>query len=187
MYIIAGLGNPTSKYDKTRHNVGFDTIDALAKKYSIKISTAKHKSLCGTGTINGEKILLLKPQTFMNLSGEAIRDAVNFYKCDTKTELIIIYDDISLEPGRLRLRKKGSSGGHNGIKNIIAHLSSEDFCRIKVGVGAKPADYDLADHVLGRFSSQERILVDESIERACDAIDTIIARDFDNAMNFFNH
>lgn len=186
MYIIAGLGNPTSKYEKTRHNVGFDVIDALADKYSIKVENAKHKALCGTGIIEGEKVLLMKPQTFMNLSGEAIVDALNFYKCDAATNLIVIYDDISMEPGRLRLRKKGSAGGHNGIKNIIAHLGSENFPRIKVGVGAKPDGWDLADYVLSRFSPSDRKMIDESIERSVDAITTIIGDNFEKAMNLYN-
>ena len=186
MYIIAGLGNPTSKYDKTRHNVGFDVIDALADKYSIRVDNAKHRALCGTGLIGSEKVLLMKPQTFMNLSGEAVVDALNFYKCDATTNLIVIYDDISMEPGRLRLRKKGSAGGHNGIKNIIAHLGMETFPRIKVGVGAKPEGWDLADHVLSRFSPTDRKLIDESIARSVDAITTIINEDFDKAMNLYN-
>lgn len=186
MYIIAGLGNPTSKYEKTRHNVGFDTIDALADKFSININNAKHKALCGSGVIGGEKVLLIKPQTFMNLSGEAVIDAVNFYKCDPETELIVIYDDISMEPGRLRLRQKGSAGGHNGIKNIIQHLGSENFRRIKVGVGAKPDGWDLADYVLSHFSPSDRKLIDESIDRACDAITTMLNDDFNKAMNLYN-
>lgn len=186
MYIIVGLGNPTSKYEKTRHNVGFDVIDALADKYSIKVENAKHKSLCGTGMIEGEKVLLMKPQTFMNLSGEAVIDAINFYKCNATTDLIVIYDDISMDPGRLRLRKKGSAGGHNGIKNIIAHLGSEQFPRIKVGVGAKPDGWDLADYVLSHFSSSDRKMIDDSINRSVDAIGTIIADNFDKAMNLYN-
>ena len=186
MYIIVGLGNPTSKYEKTRHNVGFDVIDAIADKYSIRVENAKHKALCGTGIIEGEKVLLMKPVTFMNLSGEAVIDAVNFYKCDSETELIVIYDDISMEPGRLRLRRKGSAGGHNGIKNIIAHLGSDKFPRIKIGVGAKPDGWDLADYVLGHFSPQDRKFIDEAITRSVDAVSTIIGSSFDQAMNLFN-
>lgn len=186
MYIIVGLGNPTSKYDKTRHNVGFDTIDTLADKFSININNAKHKALCGSGLINGEKVLLVKPQTFMNLSGEAVVDAVNFYKCDPSTELIVIYDDISMEPGRLRLREKGSAGGHNGIKNIILHLGSENFRRIKIGVGAKPDGWDLADFVLSRFPPSERKLIDDAVSRACDAIVATVNEDFVKAMNLYN-
>lgn len=186
MYIIAGLGNPTSKYEKTRHNVGFDVIDALADKYSIRVENAKHKALCGTGIIGGEKVMLIKPQTFMNLSGESVVDALNFYKCDATTNLIVIYDDISMEPGRLRLRKKGSAGGHNGIKNIISHLGMDTFLRIKVGVGAKPDGWDLADYVLSRFSPSDRKLIDDATIRAVDAITTIVNDDFDKAMNLYN-
>ena len=123
MYLIAGLGNPTKEYDKTRHNVGFEVIDVLADKYRIDVSERKHKALCGRGVIEGQKVILVKPQTFMNLSGESIRAVVDYYKISPE-EIIVIYDDISLEPGQLRIRLKGSAGGHNGIKNIIAHLGS---------------------------------------------------------------
>ena len=187
MYIIVGLGNPTSKYDKTRHNVGFDTIDALADKYSINVNNAKHKALCGQGIIEGEKVLLMKPQTFMNLSGEAVIDALNFYKCNADTELIVIYDDISMDPGRIRMRGKGSAGGHNGIKNIIAHLGSESFRRIKIGVGAKPNGWDLADFVLSRFTPSERKSIDEAIDKSVEAIATIISDSFEKAMNLYNN
>lgn len=186
MLIIAGLGNPTSKYEKTRHNVGFDTIDKLADRLSIDITTAKHKALCGVGMIGSEKVMLIKPQTFMNLSGESVIDAINFYKCDPSTDLIVIYDDISMEPGRIRLRKKGSAGGHNGIKNIISHLGSENFKRIKIGVGAKPDGWDLADYVLSRFSTADRKLIDDAIDKACDAVVTTVNDDFEKAMNLFN-
>lgn len=186
MYIIVGLGNPTSKYDKTRHNVGFDTIDVIAKKYSISLSNAKHKALCGQGNINGEKILLMKPQTFMNLSGEAVSDALRFYKCDPTTELIVIYDDISMDLGRVRLRRKGSAGGHNGIKNIIAHLGHENFMRIKIGVGAKPDGWDLADFVLSHFTPAERKAIEDAINLSADAVETIISNSFDKAMNLYN-
>ena len=138
MYIIAGLGNPGSKYEKTRHNMGFRVIDLLAEKYHIDMNTKKHKAICGTGVIEGVKVLLVKPQTFMNLSGESIREAVDFYKVDPETEFLVIYDDISLAPGHLRIRKKGSAGGHNGIKNIILHLGTQVFPRVRVGVGEKP-------------------------------------------------
>ena len=159
MYVIAGLGNPGSKYEKTRHNVGFQVIDRLASKYHIDMNTKKHKAICGTGVIEGVKVLLVKPQTFMNLSGESIREAVDYYKIDPE-DIIVIYDDISLEPGQLRIRLKGSAGGHNGIKNIIAHAGTQNFMRIKVGVGAKPEGWDLADHVLGRFKEEDRKLVE---------------------------
>ena len=140
MFVIAGLGNPSLRYDGTRHNVGFDVVDMLAKKYRIRIKDKKHKALCGNGVIEGQKVLLVKPQTFMNLSGESIGAVLNFYKLQPQTDLIVVYDDISLAPGRLRIRKKGSAGGHNGMKNIISHLGTQEFQRIKVGVGEKPQD-----------------------------------------------
>lgn len=169
MYIIAGLGNPGKQYAQTRHNVGFDTIDILADKYNISVDTKKHKALCGKGMIEGQKVVLAKPQTFMNLSGESVRELVDFYKIDPEEELIVIYDDISLEPGQLRIRPKGSAGGHNGIKNIIAHLGTQVFKRVKVGVGEKPKGYDLADYVLSRFPKDERVLMEEAFERAGEA------------------
>ena len=138
MYIIAGLGNPTEQYAGTRHNVGFDVIDALADKYNISVEGRKNRAFIGKGVIEGQKVILVKPQTFMNLSGESIRGLVDYYKIDPETELLVIYDDISLDVGQLRIRKKGSAGGHNGIKNIISHLGTDAFPRIKVGVGEKP-------------------------------------------------
>lgn len=186
MYIIAGLGNPTSKYEGTRHNVGFEAIDILAKKYGIKVNMAKHKSLCGSGVIGGEKVLIMKPQTYMNLSGEAVAEAVKFYKVNPEDELIVIFDDISLEPGRLRLRRKGSAGGHNGIKSIIGMTGTEGFKRIKVGVGQKPAGWDLADYVLGRFNKEDRAAVDDALARAAEAAELIVNNEFDKAMNKYN-
>ena len=161
MFLIAGLGNPDKKYEKTRHNIGFDTVDALAEKYNISITEKKHKALCGSGVIEGVKVILAKPQTYMNLSGESIAEIVNFYKLDPESEMLIIFDDISLAPGNIRVRKKGSAGGHNGIKNIIAHLGGQVFPRIKVGVGEKPPKYDLADYVLGHYSKEEQELMSE--------------------------
>lgn len=186
MFIVAGLGNPSKEYDKTRHNVGFDTVDHLAGKYGITIGEKKHKALAGKGIIAGEKVVLLKPQTFMNLSGESIRAALDFYKADETTQLIVIYDDISLPPGQLRIRKKGSAGGHNGIKNIISHLGHDHFMRIKIGVGEKPAGYDLAAYVLGRFSAAEREIMEEAFEKASDAVEVMITEGPDAAMNLFN-
>lgn len=185
MYIIAGLGNPTKEYDKTRHNVGFSVIDALADQYNIDVSERKHKALCGRGAIEGQKVVLMKPQTFMNLSGESIRAAVDFYKVDPE-DIIIIYDDISLEPGQLRIRMKGSAGGHNGIKNIIAHLGTQEFPRIKVGVGAKPPRMDLADYVLSRFSQGEQRLMDDAFKEAADAAVMMMTDGAERAMNHFN-
>lgn len=186
MVIIAGLGNPTKEYEHTRHNVGFDTIDCIADQYGISINEKKHRALVGKGMIEGQKVILLKPQTFMNLSGESIRAAVDFYKVDEKEELIVIYDDISLPPGQLRIRKKGSAGGHNGIKNIIAHLGHDSFMRIKVGVGEKPAGYDLADYVLGHFSKEDRAIMDDAFKEAAEAVKMMITDGPDAAMNAFN-
>ena len=186
MVIIAGLGNPTKEYEHTRHNVGFDTIDCIADQYGISVNEKKHRALVGKGMIEGQKVILLKPQTFMNLSGESIRAAVDFYKVDEKEELIVIYDDISLPPGQLRIRKKGSAGGHNGIKNIIAHLGHDTFMRIKVGVGEKPAGYDLADYVLGHFSGEELAIMKESLEKVCGAVELMLEGDVDAAMNQYN-
>ncbi|MEG2871488.1 MAG: aminoacyl-tRNA hydrolase, partial [Clostridium sp.] len=158
MYIIAGLGNPGKEYEGTRHNTGFMTIDVLADRYNIDIREKAHKALIGKGVIEGQKVILVKPQTYMNLSGESIRSVMDFYKV-TPENFIVIFDDISLEPGQLRIRKKGSAGGHNGIKNIIAQLGTQEFARIKVGVGAKPPRMDLADYVLGHFSKGEKVLM----------------------------
>ncbi len=186
MYIIAGLGNPSSKYEHTRHNVGFDAIDYIADKHGIKVDILKHKALCGVGIINGQKVILVKPQTFMNLSGESLASIVNFYKINPEDELIVIYDDISLDVGRLRLRGKGSAGGHNGIKSIISHLGTEKFKRIKTGVGDKPANWDLADYVLGHFSPADMKIMNETFGNVNDAVECIISEGMDRAMCKFN-
>lgn len=186
MYIIAGLGNPSKEYAKTRHNVGFDTIDYLADKYGISVTEKKHKALMGKGVIEGQKVILLKPQTYMNLSGESIRAAIDYYKIDETEELIVVYDDISLAPGQLRIRKKGSAGGHNGIKNIISHLGHDTFMRIKVGVGEKPKGYDLADYVLGHFSKEERAVMEDAFADAAAATVVMMNEDVDVAMNLYN-
>lgn len=186
MYIIAGLGNPGRQYSRTRHNVGFDTIDILADRYHINVDARKHKALYGKGTIEGRKVILAKPQTFMNLSGESIRELIDYYKADEEEELIVIYDDISLEPGQLRLRTKGSAGGHNGIKNVIQHLGTQVFKRVKVGIGEKPRGYDLADYVLSRFSKEEREFVEDAMERAADAVVKMLEGNIDAAMNEYN-
>lgn len=186
MYVIVGLGNPKKEYDNTRHNIGFDVIDALADVNRIGVSEKKHKALIGKGMIAGQKVILAKPQTFMNLSGESVRELTDYYKVDETTELIVIADDISLDVGQLRIRKKGSAGGHNGLKNIILHLGHDSFQRIKIGVGEKPKNYDLADYVLGHFSKEERTVMDESVRDACKAIEMMINDDTDGAMNIFN-
>lgn len=186
MYIIAGLGNPTKDYEHTRHNAGFDTIDMIAEKYHIGMGEKKHKAIIGKGHIEGNKVILVKPQTYMNLSGESIREVVDYYKIDEESELIVIYDDISLEPGKLRIRKKGSAGGHNGIKNIIAQLGTQNFCRVKVGVGEKPKGWDLADYVLGHYGKEESVIMQEAFQKATEAVVAILNDGVDAAMNKYN-
>lgn len=186
MFIIAGLGNPTSQYEGTRHNIGFDVMDALAEKYNISISEKKHKALCGKGVIEGEKVLLVKPQTYMNLSGESIAEILNYYKVDAEEDFLVVFDDISLAPGNIRIRKKGSAGGHNGIKNIIAMTGTQNFKRIKVGVGEKPKGWNLADYVLGRFPDEDRKKVNDAIEDAIGAVSMILRGGTDQAMNCYN-
>ena len=186
MFIIAGLGNPDWKYEGTRHNVGFEVIDRLAEKYNIAVDTKRHRAYIGKGIIEGQKVILAKPQTYMNLSGESIRSLVDYYKVDEENELLVIYDDISLDVGQLRIRAKGSAGGHNGIKNIIAHLGTQIFPRIKVGVGEKPKGYDLADYVLGHFSKSEREMMDEGYDNAVRAAELILSGQLNEAMNEFN-
>ena len=186
MFIIAGLGNPGREYNNTRHNIGFATIDLIAEKEEIDVSEKKHKALIGKGYIAGQKVILVKPQTFMNLSGESIRQLIDYYKIEEETELIVISDDISLDVGQIRIRKKGSAGGHNGLKNIIAQLGHDTFVRIKMGVGEKPKNYDLVDYVLGHFSDGEREIMQEASQRAYEAVKMILTQDADAAMNAFN-
>lgn len=186
MYIIAGLGNPDRKYAGTRHNIGFDTVTYLSDKYNIGLSKTGFKSKLGQGFIEGEKVLLMKPQTYMNLSGEAVGEAVNFYKADVASELIIIQDDIDLEPGSIRIRTKGSAGGHNGIKSIISHVGGNEFIRIKLGVGGKPEGRDLADYVLSGFDRDMEPLIRKVIEMAGAAVLTIMKEGAEAAMNKYN-
>ena len=186
MYIIVGLGNPERKYAGTRHNIGFSAITAISDAYSISMDIKKHKAVCGKGMIAGNKVLLAMPQTYMNLSGESVRELVDFYKIDPEEELIIIYDDIALAPGKLRVRAKGSAGGHNGIKNIIAQLGTDTFQRIKVGVGEKPKGYDLAAYVLGHFHGEDLELMEEGYEKAISATEEILKGEIDAAMNEYN-
>ena len=180
MFLIVGLGNPGRQYEHTRHNAGFDVMDALAEKYNISISESGHKALFGKGMIGGQKVILAKPQTFMNLSGESVAELLHYYKIDPEEELLVIFDDISLAPGNIRIRKKGSAGGHNGIKNIIAMTGTENFKRIKVGVG------DLADHVLGRMSEEDRAAFEEAVKESVKAVEMILEDEIDQAMNDFN-
>ena len=186
MYIIAGLGNPDRKYAGTRHNIGFDVITYLSDKYDISLSKTGFKSKLGQVFIDGEKVLLMKPQTYMNLSGEAVGEAVNFYKADAASELIIVQDDIDLEPGNIRIRSKGSAGGHNGIKSVISHIGGNEFVRIKVGVGGKPEGRDLADHVLSGFDRDTEPLIRKVIEKAGEAIVTVMKEGAEAAMNKYN-
>ena len=186
MFIIAGLGNPGKDYKNTRHNIGFDVIDVIAEKHNISVIEKKHKAIIGKGVIDGYKIILVKPQTYMNLSGESLREIIDYYKVDPTEELIVISDDISLNPGNIRIRKKGSAGGHNGLKSIIQHLGTDQFMRVKMGVGEKPKGYDLADYVLGHFTTDERKIMDEAAKSAEEAIRLMMQGDADGAMNKFN-
>ena len=185
-WLIAGLGNPEPKYDGTRHNTGFAALDALAEAWGCEINKSKWQGLYGIAQVDGCKVMLLKPLTYMNLSGESVRAMVDYYKIDPEEELIVIYDDISLEPGKIRIRKKGSAGGHNGIKNIIAQLGTQNFQRVKVGVGEKPKGWDLADYVLGHFQGDEKKLMEEAYDRAAAAVVEILTDGPDKAMNDFN-
>ena len=186
MFIIVGLGNPSKEYEGTRHNAGFEVIDRISDKYNISVDTKKHRALIGKGIIEGQKVIRAKPQTFMNLSGESVRSLLDYYKVDEEQELIVIYDDISLDNGQIRIRAKGSAGGHNGIKNIIAYLGGQVFPRVKVGVGEKPSKYDLADYVLGHFSKEEQVLMDEGYAHAIHAVEMILEGDISAAMNEYN-
>lgn len=186
MFIIVGLGNPTREYAGTRHNIGFDVIDVIAKANDIGIMECKHKALIGKGYLDGRKVILAKPQTYMNLSGEAVRELIHYYKTDPEHELIVIYDDVSLDVGQLRIRKKGSAGGHNGIKNIISQLGNDTFLRIKMGVGEKPKGYDLADYVLGHFTKEEQKIMQDSADKAADAVRYMLRDEIDAAMNLYN-
>ena len=187
MYLIVGLGNPGKQYENTRHNVGFDAVDLLVDEYRVPSSGKQHKAMYGKGVIAGQKVILAKPLTYMNLSGESVRALVDYYKINPEEELIVIYDDISLEPGKIRIRKKGSAGGHNGIKNIIAQLGTQNFQRIKVGVGEKPKGWDLADYVLGRFPGEEEPVIREALEKTTKACCEIITADVTSAMNKYNN
>lgn len=185
-WLIVGLGNPGAQYEKTRHNMGFRALDLLAKELGCKVDRAKFRGLTGQAVYGGQKLLLLKPQTFMNVSGDSVREAAAFYKLPPE-RVIVLFDDISLAPGRLRVRGSGSAGGHNGIKSIIAQLGSQDFPRVKIGVGAKPhPDYDLADWVLSGFSAQEEKAVGPVLERAGQAALCILEKGVQEAENRFN-
>ncbi|HEK4703182.1 TPA: aminoacyl-tRNA hydrolase [Clostridioides difficile] len=185
MYVVVGLGNPGKKYEKTRHNVGFDVIDILAKEYNISVTKIKHKALIGEGRVGTEKVLLVKPQTYMNLSGETLIDIYKYYKIDL-SNIVVVYDDIDLEVGKIRIRKKGSGGTHNGMKSITKCLGSNDFPRVRVGVSKPEVGQDLADFVLSRFRKEESDNINEALEKATYAIDSIIRENIDMSMNKYN-
>ena len=185
MYIIVGLGNPEPEYSNTRHNMGFDTINKIAKKYNIEFSKTNFKGIYGTGIIEGEKVILLKPQTYMNLSGESIKEIIDFYKLN-RDNLIIIYDDIDIEPGIIKLRKTGGPGTHNGMKSVIKEIGTEKFPRVRVGIGKPEHKGDLINYVIGKISEENRIILDKSTDLARDAVIEIIKNGMDKAMNLFN-
>ena len=185
-WLVVGLGNPGDKYENTRHNVGFMVADELAERQKVPVQRLKFKALTNLVTISGEKVLLMKPVTYMNLSGEAVGQAADFYKIPPD-HVLVISDDTALAPGRLRIRKGGSAGGHNGLKNIIQHLGTDQFPRVRVGVGEKPhPDYDLADWVLGKFVGEDKKTMDQAVKRAADAVECLIQNGPDKAMNRFN-
>ena len=185
MKAIIGLGNPGVKYAGTRHNIGFDAVTAIADKYNLKINNKKFKGLYADCYIGGEKVILIQPQTFMNLSGECVREVADFYKLNPD-EIIIICDDINLDTGKIRIRKKGSAGGHNGLKNIIFHLGTEEFPRIRVGAGEKPADWDQVDFVLGRFPKDEEPIMRDALSNVVKAVEAWVTDGIDTAMNKYN-
>ena len=185
-WLIVGLGNPGDKYENTRHNVGFMTVDILAERLRIPVQKLKYKALTNTAELGGQKVLLMKPVTYMNLSGEAVRQAADFYKIPPE-RVLVISDDVSLPVGKLRIRAGGSAGGHNGLKNIIAQLGSDRFPRVKIGVGEKPhPDYDMADWVLSKFTGEDKKAIDAAILRAADAVECLLKEGPDRAMNRFN-
>jgi peptidyl-tRNA hydrolase len=185
MYLIVGLGNPGTDYAATRHNIGFDMVTYLSDQYNIPLRSRENKAIVGKGMIGGQKVMLAQPQTFMNLSGESVRGMLDYYKLDVD-ELIIIYDDISLPVGQIRVRPKGSAGGHNGIKSIIQHLRTEEFARIRIGVGAKPEGGDLVKHVLGRFSRAEDAMIRDVFSLAEEALLAMLEENVASAMNRVN-
>lgn len=185
MKIVVGLGNPGKEYERTRHNTGFMVLDKIADKFNIEIKKEKSKALIGTGEINGEKVMLVKPQTFMNLSGEAVRGLVDFYKEDIEN-VLIIFDDIDLEVGKIRIKERGSAGTHNGMKSVVSHLGTEKFKRVKVGIGKPKENIDLIGHVLGKFSDEEFKTLENSMGNAVDAVVMMVNNEVAKAMNKYN-
>lgn len=185
-WLVVGLGNVGDRYEGTRHNVGFDVADELGERGNFPIRKLKHKALTQPAVIGGQRVLVMKPTTFMNLSGEAVADAARFYKI-TPDHVLVVCDDVSLPLGKIRVRRGGSAGGHNGLKNIIAHLGTDQFPRIKVGVGGKPdPDYDMADWVLGKFQGEDKKTIRTAVEKAADAVECVLKDGCDKAMNRFN-
>lgn len=185
MYLVIGLGNPEEEYARTRHNMGFDVINKLSEKYNIKVNKSKFNSLYGTGTIEGEKVLLLKPQTYMNLSGTALRDFMHFYKLSSEN-IILIYDDLDIEPGIIKIRKKGGPGTHNGMKSIVSEINTENFCRVRVGIGNPKHKNDLLNYILTRIPDEEYNVLEKATQKASEAIGEIIKNGIDTAMNKYN-
>lgn len=185
MYLIVGLGNPEEEYSNTRHNMGFDTINKLANQYKIKVNKNKFKGLCGTGEIEGEKVLILKPQTYMNLSGESIKETIDFYKIDIE-KLIVVYDDIDLNPGIIKVRKTGGPGTHNGMKSVFQNIKFKDFPRVRVGIGMPEHKNDLINYVIGKIPEEEKHILEKSTTLAKDAVIEIIKNGVDSAMNKYN-
>lgn len=181
MKFIVGLGNPTAQYAGTRHNIGFDAVTKLSDAYQIEVKEKKHKAICGKGIIAGEKVILVKPQTYMNASGESVHAVLDFHKAEP-SDLLVLYDDVCLAPGQLRIRERGSAGGHNGIKSIIAQLGTEEFARIRIGVGEKPEGWDLADYVLGRFPAEEEPIMREALSDAAEACVLFLQGEIEKAM-----
>ena len=185
IYIVVGLGNPGSEYELTRHNAGFRVVDALAKEYNIFINKPKFKALIGETKVDDKKIILVKPQTYMNLSGESVKEILDWYKI-SMDNLIVVYDDIDISFGKLRVRPSGSAGSHNGLKSVISLVGSTDFKRVRVGIGKPPQNWDLINYVLGRFTKEEELDLEKVIKNAKDAVKCIIAKDINCAMNKFN-
>lgn len=185
MYLIVGLGNPEEEYSKTRHNMGFNTINKLSQQYNIDVKQNKFQALCGSGIIEKEKVILLKPQTYMNLSGESIKEVVNFYNIEPK-EIIVIYDDIDIEKGKIKLRKKGGAGSHNGMKSVVEELNTTDFARIRVGIGQPEFKSDMINYVIGKVPEDEQKILKEGTHKAAEAVEEILKNGIDIAMNKFN-
>lgn len=185
MYLIVGLGNPEKEYSRTRHNMGFDVLNELSKQYNIEINKEKFKGLYGNGIIEDKKVILLKPQTFMNLSGESLIEILNFYKISVDN-IIVVYDDVDIAPGSIRIRKNGSAGTHNGMKSIIQHINTNEFCRIRVGIGKPEEKIDMISHVIGKMKEEDYDLLKQGIIKAKDAIIEILKNNIDSAMNLYN-